>query len=156
MRKGILYNKQGYKNEKISEGIYMDEMRLKRYRDKINRATDYLKDLPLKPKNELEKRGIFYSLQTSIEAVVDLVAMLVKDLGIPVKEDFTNIAEIVKIKQLKPELGDKLKKANGLRNMIVHRYNSFEEQIILDSVKEIKDLLYEWIEIMEENLDEIK
>lgn len=156
MRKGILYIKHGYENEKILEGIYMDEMRLKRYRDKINHTTDYLEDLPLEPKNELEKRGIFYSLQTSIEAVIDLVAMLVKDLGIPVKEDFTNISEIVKIKKLKPELGEKLKKANGLRNMIVHRYNSFEEQIILNSVKEIKDLLYEWIEIMEEILNEFK
>ncbi len=134
----------------------MDEIRFKRYRDKINHATDYLKDLPFEPENEFEKRGIFYSLQTSIESIIDLVAMLVKDLGIPVKEDFANISEIVKIKNLKAELGERLKKANGLRNILVHRYNSFEEQIILKSVKEIKALLYKWIDIVEEFLVEFK
>ncbi len=134
----------------------MDELRIKRYRDKINHIIDYLKDLPLEPKNELEKRGIFYSLQTSIEALVDLVAMLVKDLGIQVKDDLTNISEIVKIKNLNLELGEKLKKANGLRNILVHRYNDIEEQLILNSVEEIKDLLYEWINIVEASINEIR
>ncbi len=133
----------------------MDELRIKRYRDKINHAVDYLKDLPIEPKNELEKRGIFYSLQTSIEAIVDLIAMLTKDFGIQVKDDNTNITEIVKKRKLKSELGEKLKKANGMRNIIVHRYNDFEEQIILNSVEEIKDLLSLWINIVEEILNEI-
>lgn len=133
----------------------MDEMRIKRYRDKINHVVDYIKDLPFEPKNELEKRGVFYSLQTSIEGVVDLIAMLTKDLGIQVKDDNANISEIVKKRKLKSELGVKLKKANGMRNIIVHRYNNFEEQIILDSVEEIKDLLSTWISEVEEILNEI-
>ena len=133
----------------------MDELRIKRYRDKINHIIDYIEDLPIEPRNELEKRGIFYSLQTSIEATIDLVAMLIKDLGIQVKDDDTNISEIVKARKLKSELGEKLKKANGMRNIIVHRYNDFEEQIILNSVEEIKDILYQWIKIVEEILNEI-
>ena len=133
----------------------MDELRIKRYRDKINHVVDYIKDLPFEPKNELEKRGIFYSLQTSIEAIIDLIAMLTKDLGIQVKDDNANISEIVKKRKLKSELGVKLKKANGMRNIIVHRYNDFEEQIILNSVEEIKDLLSKWIKVVEEILNEI-
>jgi len=133
----------------------MDELRIKRYRDKINHVVDYIKDLPIEPNNELEKRGIIYSLQTSIEAIVDLIAMLTKDLGIQVKNDNTNISEIVKRRKLKSELGEKLKKANGMRNIIVHRCNDFEEKIILDSVEEIKDLLPKWIEIVEEILSEL-
>ena len=58
----------------------MDELRIKRYKDKINYIIDNIKDLPTEPKNELEKRGIFYSLQTSIESTIDLIAMLVKEL----------------------------------------------------------------------------
>ncbi len=133
----------------------MDEMRIKRYSDKINHVVDYIKDLPFEPKNELEKRGVFYSLQTSIEAVVDLIAMLTKDLGIQVKDDNANISEIVKKRKLKSVLGVKLKKANGMRNIIVHRYNDFEEQIILNSVEEIKDLLSKWIKVVEDFLNEI-
>jgi len=81
----------------------MDELRFKRYRDKSNYIIDNIKDLPIDPKNKFEKRGIFYSLQTSIEAIMDLTAMLVKDLGIQVKNDISNISEIVKKKNLKPE-----------------------------------------------------
>jgi len=134
----------------------MDELRNKRYNDKIQHIFVYIQDLPLKPKNELEKRGIFYSLQTSIEAVVDLIAMAVKDLGIQVKDDNYNINEIIKIKKLNSELGEKLKKANGLRNIIVHRYNDVDEQIILDSVQEVKDLLLNWVKIVEDILNEIR
>lgn len=134
----------------------MDELRNKRYRDKIQHIFEYIQELPIEPKNELEKRGIFYSLQTSIEAMVDLIAMLVKDLGIQVKDDNINISEIVKIRKLNPELGEKLKKANGLRNIIVHRYNEIDEQIILDSVEQVKDLLLHWIEIIEDCINEIR
>jgi len=134
----------------------MDELRSKRYRDKIQHIFNYIQELPLEPKNELEKRGIFYSLQTSIEAMVDLIAMLVKDLGIQVKDDNINISEIVKVRNLDFELGEKLKKANGLRNIIVHRYNEIDEQIILESVEEVKDLLLRWIEIIEECINEIR
>ena len=134
----------------------MDELRSKRYRDKIQHIFNYIQELPLEPKNELEKRGIFYSLQTSIEAMVDLIAMLVKDLGIQVKDDSINISEIVKVRNIDFELGEKLKKANGLRNIIVHRYNEIDEQIILESVGEVKTLLLRWIEIIEECINEIR
>ncbi|MHA1438179.1 MAG: hypothetical protein ACTSPD_11430 [Promethearchaeota archaeon] len=55
----------------------MDVLIKKRYRDKINYIIDCLKVPPVEPENELEKRGIFYSLQTSIESVIDLIAMAV-------------------------------------------------------------------------------
>ena len=134
----------------------MDELRSKRYRDKIQHIFDYIQELPLEAKNELEKRGIFYSLQTSIEAMVDLIAMLVKDLGIQVKDDNFNISEIVKIRKLNPGLGEKLRKANGLRNIIVHRYNQIDDKLILDSIKDVKNLLIQWIKIVEECLNEIE
>ncbi|MFX1277874.1 MAG: hypothetical protein ACFFA3_00550 [Promethearchaeota archaeon] len=44
----------------------MDELRIKRYRDKINHVIDYKNNLPFEPKNELEKPGISnYSQFTS-------------------------------------------------------------------------------------------
>ena len=84
-----------------------------------------------------------------------MVAMLIKDLGIPVKDDELNISTLVKERNINLELGEKLKKANGLRNILVHRYNEVDEQIILDSVDEIKNLLYQWLEIVEATLNEI-
>ena len=132
----------------------MDELRIKRYKDKINYIIDNIKDLPTEPKNELEKRGIFYSLQTSIESTIDLIAMLVKDIGIPVKDDASNIDNIIKKRKLDPELGEKLNKANGIRNILVHRYNEIDEQIILNSVKDVKDVLLKWLDVIEVALNE--
>lgn len=132
----------------------MDEIRFKRYRDKINYIIENIKDLPFKPKNVFEKRGIFYSIQTSVESTIDIIAMLVKDLGLEVKDDATNISEIVKTKNLDFELGEKLKKINGLRNILVHRYNDIDENIVLSSINEVKDLLYDWLEIIEVSLNE--
>lgn len=133
----------------------MDELRLKRYHDKINYIVDNIEDLPIDTKNKFEKRGIFYSIQTAIESIIDLIAMLIKDLGVQVKDDEINITTIIKKRNLNPDLGVKLKKANGLRNILVHRYNEIDEQIILDSVNEIKDLLYQWLDIVEATLNEI-
>ena len=132
----------------------MDELRIKRYKDKINYIIDNIKDLPTEPKNELEKRGIFYSLQTSIESTIDLTAMLVKDIGIPVKDDASNIDNIIKKRKLDPELGEKLNKANGMRNILANRYNEIDEQIILNSVKDVKDVLLKWLDVIEVALNE--
>lgn len=132
----------------------MDELRIKRYKDKINYIIDNIKDLPTEPKNELEKRGIFYSLQTSIESTIDLIAMLVKDIGIPVKDDASNIDNIIKKRKLDPELGEKLNKANGMRNILANRYNEIDEQIILNSVKDVKDVLLKWLDVIEVALNE--
>ncbi|TFG05661.1 MAG: DUF86 domain-containing protein [Promethearchaeota archaeon] len=133
----------------------MDELRLKRYRDKINYIVDKIKDLPKIAKTELEKDGIFYAIQTSIEAMLDIIAMIVKDLGIPVKDDVTNISTIIKKRNIEPKLGEDLHRANGLRNILVHRYNRVDEEIVLDSIGDIKGLLFEWLDVIEEVLDEL-
>lgn len=132
----------------------MDELRIKRYMDKINYIIENIQELPIEPKNELEKRGIFYSLKTSIESTMDLIAMLVKDEGIQVKDDTTNITEIVKIRNLDSELGDKLKKANGLRNILVYHYNEIDEKIILNAVNDVKSVILKWLDVIEVYLNE--
>ena len=46
-------------------------------------------------------------------------------------------------------MGEKLNRANGLRKILVHRYNGVDDQIILNSVSEIKKLLFQWLDIIE-------
>ncbi len=68
-----------------------DELRKKRYRDKLNYISDNLECLTVTPRTELEKKGVLYSVQTIIESVIDLVAMFIKDLGYQVEDDQKNI-----------------------------------------------------------------
>ncbi|MGQ4873406.1 MAG: DUF86 domain-containing protein [Promethearchaeia archaeon] len=133
----------------------MDELRLKRYRDKINYIFDKINLFTIKPRSELEKDGILYGIQTSIESLIDIIAMLIKDLGIPVKDDISNIDRIVKKIKINPELGEKLKKANHMRNLIVHRYNMIDENKIFNSTEDIRNLILEWLDIIEEVLENI-
>ena len=49
-----------------------------------------------------------------------------------------------------------MKKANGLRNILVHRYNGVSDQIALASAGEVKIILYRWIKIVEGVLDDIE
>ncbi len=127
-------------------------MRYKRYRDKISYIVDHLENLPQSPKNRLEKSATFYDLHTSIEAAIDMVAMYVKDKGLQVDDDYTNLERLVEL-NIEPPLVSNLKQTNGLRNYLVHRYNTFDEKIVLNAIPTVKKTLYQWIEVLEEFLN---
>ncbi|MHA1747544.1 MAG: DUF86 domain-containing protein, partial [Promethearchaeota archaeon] len=97
----------------------------------------------------LEKKGILYSLQTIIEAIIDLVAMCVKDLGLEVKSDQENVEAIVALKNLPSWMANDLKRANGLRNLLVHRYNGIDDDRVLKFIPRLKKLIFAWVEIIE-------
>ncbi|QEE17603.1 DUF86 domain-containing protein [Promethearchaeum syntrophicum] len=134
----------------------MDELRLKRYTEKINYIIESIPFISTRFTKEIERRGIYYSIQTSIESLVDLIAMLVKDYGLVVKDDKENIRLLVEHKNLSSEIGERLIKANGLRNILVHRYNGIDDSIILDSIKEITDITEIWLNKIEELINELR
>lgn len=127
----------------------MDELRLKRYRDKIGFITEQFTLLEVEPRTPLEEQGILHVLQTSIEAGVDLIAMTLKDLGITVNADYQNIETLVSEGIVAGELGDRLKRLNGFRNAIVHHYNGLEEEVVLESQPFVQETLHEWLKIVE-------
>jgi len=130
-------------------------MRYKRYRDKISYIVDRLEHLPEEPRTRVEKSSIFYDLHTSIEAAIDILAMHIKDNGFQVEDDYANIDKLKEL-GVNPEIAPCLKNCIGLRNHIVHRYNTFDEQIVLDSIPEIKECLYRWIEVVEVFINEFR
>ncbi|MFQ6072922.1 MAG: DUF86 domain-containing protein [Methanosarcinales archaeon] len=131
----------------------MDE-RLLKYRSKIDYILEKLENFPIITDNDLLIDGIIYRVQTSIEAATDLAAMLVKDLGIGVEDDYTNLEKLREKEIISRGLEDKLKKLNGLRNLLVHRYCEVDVEIVLDSLNEVKEILYEFIEIIEGIINE--
>lgn len=129
--------------------------RFERYQQKLDYITYKLETLPTEPSNDIIADAILYRLQTSIEAVMDIIAMLCKDLSIPIGDDYTNIENLEESKIIAPELGDKLKRLNGLRNALVHRYNRLDFNLIFDNVEEVKEILMEFVEVMDDLLREI-
>jgi uncharacterized protein YutE (UPF0331/DUF86 family) len=56
--------------------------------------------------------------------------MMVKDLGLEVGDAHSNIESLESAKAIERGTADFLRKLNGLRNAIVHKYNKFDEDII--------------------------
>lgn len=126
-----------------------------RYRQKMNFIIEKIKALPLNPANPTEVDSIMYRILLAIEAAMDLVAMAVKDKGYTVGDDYHNIEHLVVLKVLSSSLGEELKKLNGLRNAIVHKYNKFEEEVVLKRVEQITEILISFLKSLEHELKTI-
>ena len=118
----------------------MEEERIKRYDDKLeylkqtienlNNWTESVDSKEFIERLELQKQyGIYHAFQIGIEIISDLVSMIVKDIKLIPKDDYSNI-NIIKNKNIVSEdLAAKLREANGLRNRIIHDYNGLDNEI---------------------------
>jgi uncharacterized protein YutE (UPF0331/DUF86 family) len=102
-----------------------------------------------------KKRAIERLLQITIEAVMDICAMLVKELrlGLPsVEEDFL---EKLKENVLDPSLVEKLKEMKGFRNILVHGYSKIEDdkvfEILSKKLEDFQDFKMEVLEFLGKN-----
>lgn len=132
----------------------LSDERKNRYRSKIGYILEKMYSLPdnITELDELGIEGVLYRVHTSIEAAMDLAAMLVRDIGIDVGDDYDNI-DILKEKNIiGAELADELKRLNGLRNAIVHKYGNVDTKLILQNLESIKEILRSFVDVIEGEL----
>ncbi len=134
----------------------MSTNRMNRYMEKMEYIIDSLENIPQNPERPIEISGTFYNLLTSIEAAMDISAMLVKDLGSTVEDDYANLDKLQELGVIDSELAEKLKKCNGLRNWLVHRYNRVDNKLVLESVDDVKDALITFLERVKDVLKKIE
>ncbi len=115
----------------------MDEERLSRYRDKISTITKRRDNISswIQDRDEKSTLAVYKAYQEMIEAFTDLFAMILKDMGEVVEDDYTNIENLREKGLLDPEQEGVMKESNGLRNRLVHEYNGLEKKIALDSIE---------------------
>jgi uncharacterized protein YutE (UPF0331/DUF86 family) len=95
--------------------------------------------------DEVTERAALYSLQICIESGMDIVAMKVKDLGLLVEDDSTNIDKLVQEQIISKPEGALLKEFNGIRNAIAHKYNRLDTATIQEArerIAEFVDLIF--------------
>ncbi len=130
--------------------------RKNQYKRKFNFILERIHDLPDNPQeNKYFMDALLYRFQVSIEAVMDIIAMFCKDIGLKVKDDYSNIEELEKLHILNPPLLSELRRLNGLRNAIVHKYNKIEDKLILQQKDTIKNTLNTFVKLMSEKVNEI-
>jgi len=126
----------------------MEEERIKRYNDKLeylnqtienlNAWTESVDSKEFIERLELQKQyGIYHAFQIGIEIITDLISMIVKDIKMIPKDDYSNINMIKNKKIINTDLAAKLREANGLRNRIVHDYNGLDNEIAYNRLKDL-------------------
>ncbi len=78
--------------------------------------------------------------------------MMVRDLNLLVKDDYSNISTLFNKNCITFELSEALKEANGLRNRLIHRYN--KEDIVFESIKKLLPSFNEFLEEVKKWLKE--
>ncbi len=128
-------------------------------KDQYSRKLEFIIDkISLLPDNIEENifyiDALFYRLQISIDAAMDIVAMLCKDLGITVRDDYSNIDELESLNIFQMDLLKDLRRLNSLRNVLVHRYNKIEEERIIQEKNNFADILKKFVKEVEKVINE--
>lgn len=90
--------------------------------------------------DEVTERALLHSLQVCVEISMDVVAMLMLDIGLVAEDDYTNIEKLAKEGVISKEESETLKNYNGLRNAIVHRYNHLDMKYVEEGLAGIDGL----------------
>ena len=86
--------------------------------------------------NHLEKRlSSQKAFENIIESVNDLAILIIKEkgLGLPV-EDRRAFEILVSDRFMSEDLAFKLRKAKGMRNFLVHRYDNINDEIVYEAI----------------------
>jgi len=101
--------------------------------------------------DEMKKLAVYKAFQELVEAATDVCAMYLADRNGPVGDDYENI-EKASGKLYSEGMEDDLKRANGLRNRVVHEYNGLRDEVaysgieeLLPSLEKFKEEVLEWI-----------
>ena len=136
----------------------MDVDRAKRYIDKmdlinerINDIKEWLSGVSIKEFMEDKKLRLasYKAFQEIVESSMDIVAMIIRDLSLIVKDDYTNLSILKERKILSKHVIDALKEGNGLRNRLIHRYNNLKEDIVFTSMKDLLKYFEEFVNEVE-------
>ena len=114
--------------------------RKKRYKEKIELADKRIAEieewLP-SVEDERSKLASYKAFQEVSEAISDIIAMLLKDKGELVEDDYKNIESLKTLKIIDENDVKILEDANGLRNRIIHKYNKTDDEIAKESINSL-------------------
>lgn len=115
----------------------MDADRLARYADKFERIDERLQQFqawsPEALEDERSRAASFRVFHEIGDGLADVCAMLTKDLNLTPKDDYTNARKLEEHGVLTERQCDVIYELNGLRNRLVHEYDTLDEERALES-----------------------
>ena len=137
----------------------MEKERIERYKEKIELAHKRLENIEENFENfdnEIIKLGVYKAFQEVVEAITDLISMILIDRGNSVGDDYVNIDKIRKIINLSDKEVELLEEANGLRNRIIHKYNKTDDKKAKNSIERIVSEIQEILNKLSKFIERVK
>ncbi|MHA1742379.1 MAG: DUF86 domain-containing protein [Candidatus Thorarchaeota archaeon] len=88
------------------------------------------------------------AFQEVCEAIMDLLAMILKDSSVPPTDNYSNIEKALNIGVINVNQSMALREANGLRNRLVHMYNGIDMATFVPSATKLLPRLEESLEMI--------
>jgi len=144
-------------------GVIMEIERAKRYRDKLNLILERTADIEDWTSIEISdfisdkktRLAVYKAFQELVEASFDIVAMACRDSRIISKDDYANVEALYQKNILDERLKNALIESNGLRNRLVHRYNTLDDRTAFESILELLPDFKYFTEVMDKWLEKM-
>ncbi len=105
----------------------------------------------------LIKDGIYKKIESSIENIIDICAIINTDLDLAIPESDESILDnLNKEGILSDEMTDLLKNMKGFRNILLNRYATTDDEIAYTIIKENLDDFYKFMTVIEEFIEKRK
>ncbi len=140
----------------------MDIERAKRYKDKLNFILEKVNDIEEWTSVDISdfisdkktRLAVYKAFQELVEVSFDIVAMACRDSRIISKDDYANIEALYQKNLIEEGLKNALAESNGLRNRLVHRYNTLDDTMAFESIQTLLPNFKYFTEVMEKWLKE--
>jgi len=99
-------------------------------------------------RDEKTKLAIYKAFQEVVEALMDIIAMICRDIDVGPKDDYTNIEVLVSEEIIQPDYARIIREANGLRNKLIHWYNRIDDEIALRSIRRLRTPLRDILKVI--------
>ena len=118
-------------------------MSFERLKDKINEIQNYLEEFEsIIPRDYEEYKNSFLLkaaceryFEKIVETLVDLACLLIKTERFSLPEEDIRAFDILADKEIiSKELGEKLKDAKGMRNILAHEYGKVDDELVYESI----------------------
>ncbi|MCD6508901.1 MAG: DUF86 domain-containing protein [Thermoprotei archaeon] len=100
------------------------------------------------------RKAIYKLVQEITDCIMDLVAMMIKDEGRTVQDDYSNLIRMRELGIINVKLEKGLRELDGLRNVLVHRYNGIDDRLAFRSIMGLEDTICEFLKVIKSWLKE--
>jgi len=96
--------------------------------------------------DKVDEWGLRYGLFESIQIIIDIACSIVSDKNLGIPKNYSEcISLLINNKYLENELGQKISRMVGLRNLLVHEYGIIDVRRLyeyLNHIQDVEDFVY--------------